>query len=52
MSNSRATRDHLLGEQLASHEFDKDIVGKPLNIRDIKIYPDFCGVNPGDLDQR
>ena len=32
MSNNRANRDRLLGEQLASHEFDSNIIGKPLNI--------------------
>ena len=35
MSNNRATRDRLLGHQLASHEFDKDIIGKPLNIPEV-----------------
>jgi len=35
MSNNRATRDRLLGEQLASHEFDENVIGKPLNIPEV-----------------
>jgi len=35
MSNNKAIRDRLLGDQLAIHKFDENIIGKPLNIPEV-----------------